>query len=187
MVPVGSSYLTVSNCSRAPGAGADAGPTVVWLVGEHDISTDSALCRALARAIALDATALVIDLSGLEFMGASTLGTIVRAREYLRRRSGSLTVRAAPPMARRIIGICGFNDLLGLGPRVEEVRTPTMGALGSWVAVPVAELPHGQPGPTAELIGDPVPSGGRAVRGSAALVTAAGRASGRAVPHGRPI
>lgn len=48
----------------------------------------------------------VIDLSELGFMGASTVGTIVRARELLRRRSGSLTVRSAPPMARRIIDIC---------------------------------------------------------------------------------
>jgi anti-anti-sigma regulatory factor len=36
------------------------------------------------------ATALAIDLSEPRFMGASTLGTIVRARKLLRRRSGSL-------------------------------------------------------------------------------------------------
>jgi anti-anti-sigma regulatory factor len=69
-------------------------------------------------------------------MGASTLGTIVRAQECLRRRSGSLTVRSAPPFILRIIDICGLNDLLG--PSVEEVGNPSGGALGSWVAVPVA-------------------------------------------------
>ena len=47
--------------------------------------------------MALGATALVIDLSELGFMGASTLGTIVRAREVLRRRSGTLTVRSPRP------------------------------------------------------------------------------------------
>jgi anti-anti-sigma factor len=137
MVPVGSSSFTVSDRTPAPGAGAGEGPTVVWLAGEHDISTDGALCRALARAIALGATALVIDLSELEFMGASTLRTIVRAREFLRRLSGTLTVRSAAPFARRIIDICGLNDLLGL----EEAGNLTGTAVGSWVAVPAAGQP----------------------------------------------
>ena len=32
--------------------GSEPGPIVVWLAGEHDISTDGALCLALARAMA---------------------------------------------------------------------------------------------------------------------------------------
>jgi hypothetical protein len=76
-------------------------------------------------------------------MGASTLGTIVRAREFLRRRSGSLTVRSAPPIARRIIDICGLDDLLG----PEEAGNLTATALSSWVAVPVAGQPA-QPSPS---------------------------------------
>jgi anti-anti-sigma factor len=144
MVPFGPSYLTVPGRAPAPGAGFEADPIVVWLTGEHDISTDGALSQVLARAIALGATALVIDMSELGFMGASTLGTIVRARELLRRRSGTLTVRSAPPFARRIIDICGLNDLLG----PEEAGTLAATALGLWVAVPAA----GQPAP-------PSPSG----------------------------
>jgi hypothetical protein len=35
MVPLGSSYFTVPGRATAPGAGAEAGPTVVWLSGEH--------------------------------------------------------------------------------------------------------------------------------------------------------
>jgi anti-anti-sigma factor len=182
MVPVGSSYLTVPNRARAPAAGAGACPAVVWLTGEHDISTDDALSRVLARAIALDATELVIDLSELEFMGASTLGTIVRAREYLRRRSGSLTVRSAPPMARRIIDICGLNDLLG--PSTDDAGRPSGGALGSWVAVPVAAPSQGRPGPTAELIRDPALSGARAVQGSQA--TAKGQTENWPAPRPYP-
>jgi anti-anti-sigma factor len=109
MVPVGSSYFTVPDRAPAPGTGAGEDPTVVWLTGEHDISTDGALSRVLARAIALGATALVVDLSEIGFMAASTLGTIVRAREYLRRRPGSLTVRSVPPFILRIIDICGLR------------------------------------------------------------------------------
>ena len=142
MVPVGSSYFTVPDRAPAPGTGAGEDPTVVGLAGEHDISTDGALSRVPARATALDATALVIDVSELGFMGVSTLGTIVRAREFLRRRSVSLTVRSAPPYARRLIDICGLNDLLG----PEEAGNLTATALGPWVAVPAAGQPA-QPSP----------------------------------------
>jgi anti-anti-sigma factor len=148
MVPVGCSYFTVPNRAPAPGEGACMGPPVVWLNGEHDISTDGALARTLAHAIALDATTLIIDLSEVEFMGASTLGIILRARDYLQRRSGSLAVRSASPMARRMIDICGLASLLGLGPSVEKAGTPTRGALGSWVAVPSIQRTLEQPEPS---------------------------------------
>ncbi len=143
MVPVGSSYFTVPGRAPAPGAGFEAGPIVVWLTGEHDISTDGALCQTLARAIALGATALVIDMSELGFMGASTLGTIVRAREYLRGRSGPVMVRSAPPFIRRTIDIRGLNDLLG----PKGVRNLAATALSSWVAVAGAEQ-AAQPSPS---------------------------------------
>jgi anti-anti-sigma factor len=53
--------------------------TVVWLRGEHDVSTVSALSQTMARAIALDDGDLVVDLSGVQFMDAATVGVIVRA------------------------------------------------------------------------------------------------------------
>jgi anti-anti-sigma factor len=143
----------VSNRVHAPGTGAGEDPTVVWLTGEHGISTDGALSRALARAIALGATALVIDLSEIQFMGASTLGAIVRVREFLRRRSGTLMVRSAPPIIRRTIDICGLNDLLG----PEE---------GGDLAVPAA----GQPGPSGLAPSRlPVPARQRGTHGAPAV------------------
>jgi anti-anti-sigma factor len=116
-------------------------PTVVWLAGEHDISNDDALRRTLARAIAVGSTALVVDLGEVRFMSARTLQTISQAREFLRRWSGSLTVRSASPFLRRTIDICGLNDLLG--PDLEEAGQ----ALGSWVAVPTEKRCAAQAGP----------------------------------------
>jgi anti-anti-sigma factor len=125
---------TASGSPPVQWAGTEEDPIVVWLRGEHDISTNGALCRALARAIALDDAALVLDLSEVEFMGASTLGVIVRARELLRLWSRSLTVRSPSACARRIIELCGLDDLLG--PENADRKGK---ALGSWVAVPAAE------------------------------------------------
>lgn len=52
--------------------GRSEAQTVVWLSGEHDLSTVAALSESLAGALALDEADLVLDLSGVEFMGAVT-------------------------------------------------------------------------------------------------------------------
>jgi anti-anti-sigma factor len=122
-------------------------PIVVWLRGEHDISTDAALCLTLARAIALDSAGLVLDLSGVELISASTLGVIVRAREFLRLRSRSLTVRSPSAFVRRIIDACRLDDLVGWSP--EEAAILSAKALSSWISVPANDPASGQPGPGA--------------------------------------
>jgi anti-anti-sigma factor len=88
MTAVGPSLSTVADLPLAPG---HPGPddVVVWLRGEHDTSTDGELRLTLARAIALDGAGLVLDLSEVTFMGASTLEVIARTREFLRRQSAS--------------------------------------------------------------------------------------------------
>jgi anti-anti-sigma regulatory factor len=91
----------------------------------------------LARATAFDATGLVLDMSKVGSIGASTLGVVVRAREFLRQRSRSLTVRAPSASARRSIDEQGVNDLLG--PNPEMTGNQSEPALRCWVEVPRAE------------------------------------------------
>ena len=126
--------------------GPEAGPIVVWLWGEHDASTDRALCLTLAHAIALDSAALVLDLSEVNFMAVSTLGVIVRARDFLRQRSQSLMVRSPPAYVRRVIDACGLNDLLGPSP--ETAGDENGKALATWVAVPAAQRGDAQTAPS---------------------------------------
>ena len=143
MAEVGSSFFTVSDRPPLSQGGPELGPIVVWLRGEHDLSTDGALCLVLARAMALDCAGLVIDLSEVEFMACSTLGTVVRAREYLRQRSGWLTVRSPSVAARRVIDACNLSDLIE--PNPEGACDVTGKALGSWVAVPAPNVPMNRP------------------------------------------
>ena len=90
----------------------EADRMVVWLKGEHDASTVDALWETLDRAIAFDDADLVIDLSEVEFMGSATVGVIVRARESLRPRSRSLTLRSPSRCARRLLDLYGLADRL---------------------------------------------------------------------------
>jgi hypothetical protein len=90
--------------------------------------------------MAANDAAIVVDLSEVELMSASTLGVIVKARALLREQSRSLTVRYPSAFVRRIIGICGLEDLLG--PSGQENNDVAGDALGSWVAVPSSAAEH---------------------------------------------
>ena len=168
MVAVGSSFFTVPD--RHPVPGRPDPELVVWLRGQHDASTESALCLTLARAIALRGPGLVLDLTEVPVMSPSTLALIARAREYLRQRSASLTVRSPTAPVRRLIDACGLNDLLG--PEPEVAHGGGRKAVRRSAPAPVAEPYDLHPS-------QPVPVPRRAPRRSvqgAGLKTGAGRA-----------
>ena len=135
----GSSYFAATDRPAGAPRERPARIVVVWLQGEHDLSTDESLCRALAGAITLDSAGLVLDLGEVTFLALSTLRVIVRARQLLRHQSRSLTVRSASGSARRAVHACGLDDLVGpsleafsAGPRDDRGGK----ALASWADVP---------------------------------------------------
>jgi len=159
MVP-GPWSFTVSDRAAVQRVGSDP-DRVVWVSGKQGISTDGALCRALAHAIALDDAAIVVDLSEAEPIGLSTLAVIVRTREVLRTWSRSMAVRSPSESARRLMDICGVNDLLG----PQEAHRVVAKALASWVTVPASEVADrrsGRSAPMAVPIAGGPPGGGAA-------------------------
>ena len=84
---------------------------VVWIGGEHDVATVAELSRTMARAIARDDADVVVDLSGVLFMGAATAEVMVRAREFLAQRSRALALRSPSRCAQRVLDLCDFPDL----------------------------------------------------------------------------
>jgi len=151
MARAGSSFFTVTDRPPHPGAGRDTGPTIIWLRGEHDIATDPDLRRTLDRAISLNNAPVVIDLSKVELMSASTLGIIVAAWNTLRQQSRPLTMRSPSPHVRRVISICGLHNLVSSEEREKKGGAPRK-ALGSWVDVPEDEQAGGHPGRSAMRI-----------------------------------
>lgn len=139
MAPSESSSVTASRRGLVTFGGRDGDRTVVWLRGEHDVSTVAALSQTMARATALDDADLVVDLSEVQFMDASTVGVIIRTREFLRQRSRSLLLRSPSAFALRILGLCGLAALLDPCPVEATPPTGTAGALGTWVAVPATD------------------------------------------------
>jgi anti-anti-sigma factor len=86
--------------------------TVVGLSGEHDLSTVDAFSQTLARVFALDDGDVVLDLSGVQFMGAATIDVIVRAKDALDLRSRVLTLRSPSVSAQPVVDLCGLADLV---------------------------------------------------------------------------
>ena len=93
-----------------------AGNTVISLSGEHDAFTADALWEAMARTMALGDADLVVDLRNVEFMGAATVGVIVRTGELLRLQSRSMVLRSPSACAERILGLCGLTHLVEQTP-----------------------------------------------------------------------
>ena len=110
----------------------DAGE-VVWLRGEHDRSTAAALSIVLARAIAAGDTDVVVDLSRVEFMDASTARVIAQARERLRVQSRLLFLRSPSRPAWRVVALCGLADSV-----VARALHPAVRGRSSWVREPGA-------------------------------------------------
>jgi anti-anti-sigma factor len=86
-------------------------PTV-WLSGEHDVSTDLLVACTLGQAISLTDSDVVVDLSEVRFLGASTISVVLAARRVLAGLSRNLSLRAPSMRARRIIDICGLSELV---------------------------------------------------------------------------
>lgn len=84
--------------------------TVVCLRGELDAFTAGALSETIARAMALDESDLVIDLSGVEFMAVATVGVLCHTGELLRLQSRSLVLRSPSKCAKRVLDLCGLTD-----------------------------------------------------------------------------
>jgi anti-anti-sigma factor len=98
--------MALAELSPVAAGNGDADGNVVWLRGDHDIYTVAALWETMARAIAFDDSDVVVDLSAVDFMGASTISVLVRARKILRSRSRSLTLRSPSTRASRVLGLC---------------------------------------------------------------------------------
>jgi anti-sigma B factor antagonist len=106
-----SSEVGLRRC-RTPFVRRTESRTVVWLSGEHDLSTVDALSQTLARAFALDDADVVLDLSGVRFMGAATIEVIVRAKDVLDVRSRGLTLRCPSESVQPVVDLCGLADLV---------------------------------------------------------------------------
>lgn len=143
MAPSDSASVTVSRRGSAPDD-CDPQYTIVWLHGEHDIATKVSVVVTIARAAQRDDADLIVDLSKVTFMDASTIGALVESRNRLRARSRSLLLRSPSPPARRILDLCGLAHLVHEAGEEPLQHAGMAAALRTWVDVPAVAPPEGK-------------------------------------------
>lgn len=100
----------------------DGDRTVIWLEGEHDIATAPVLTDTLTDATSADDADMIVDLSGVTFMGVATIGALISARNLLRRQSRTLTLRSPSRCARDVLVFCGLTGLIEAVPGLQSLE-----------------------------------------------------------------
>ncbi len=98
------------------------GVSVLSVTGEIDLVTAPALEQALGTVIADDPTALVIDLSAVEFLGSVGLKILAATYEKLDK-STEFGVVARGPATRRPISLTGLDKTFPLYPTLDDALT----------------------------------------------------------------
>jgi anti-anti-sigma factor len=89
-----------------------AASVVVALHGELDAAALSSLAASFDDAITLDDSDVVIDLAGVDFIGAAWIGAFVRSRADLQAQDRALTIRGPSRVAGRLLDLCGLSYLV---------------------------------------------------------------------------
>jgi anti-sigma B factor antagonist len=114
------------------------GYVVVALRGELDL-VDAADVAAVLGTVVRREPRIIVDLAGLEFIDASGVAVLARAREHSRRAGGDLLLAAPQRRVRRIIAITCHVDGLSVHASVEEAAA-SMGRIRR-VVVPMQRQP----------------------------------------------
>ena len=95
------------------------GPVVVTPYGDVDLTTSPALRTLVHQVMDDGATAVVLDLSDVEFVDSTVFGALVS----FHRRLGNRLVVAACPRVRRLLDITGFTLVLTVTDSVDTALT----------------------------------------------------------------
>ena len=96
--------------------------SVVSVSGEIDLVTAPALEQAISAVVAGSPTALVIDLSAVEFLGSVGLKILAATYEKLSKQTG-FGVVARGPATRRPIHLTGLDKTFPLYPTLDDALT----------------------------------------------------------------
>jgi anti-sigma B factor antagonist len=104
----------------------DGGVAVLSVSGEIDLATIPAFEAAIADALTQRPTALIVDLSGVDFLASAGLQALVAARESLTG-AAEFAVVAHGPATSRPIQLTGLDHVLSLHPTVADARSAVTG------------------------------------------------------------
>ena len=96
------------------------GRSVVATTGEVDLYTAPTLDAELTRVVSSGVTAVVVDLTGVEFLDSTGLSVIVKALKRVREAGGTLSVVVASERVAKVFRITGLDQILPVHPTLAE-------------------------------------------------------------------
>jgi anti-anti-sigma factor len=105
-----------------------SGLAVIVSAGDLDASNDATWRRLLSEASAAAGPPgpLVVDTSGLDFMGCCAYAALAEAAERSRDRGVEMRLVSNQPVVARVVRACGLSDLLPVDASVDEALTASM-------------------------------------------------------------
>jgi anti-sigma B factor antagonist len=94
--------------------GSESGRTVVAVTGEVDAHTAPALQAELNPLSQVPGAALVVDLSGVDFIDSTGLGVIVTTLKHVREADGTLDVVVCTPRVLKVFALTGLDVVIPL-------------------------------------------------------------------------
>lgn len=104
----------------------DDGIAVLAVTGEIDLATIPAFEAAIAEALAPRPSALIIDLSGVDFLASAGLQALVATHEKVSGTAGFAVV-ADGPATSRPIELTGLDQILALHASLPEAKAAVGG------------------------------------------------------------
>ena len=99
------------------------GDRTIVLSGELELSTAPQL-RAVIEGVVLDASGVVIDLDGIDFMDSSGLACVLECQATCQRRGLTFLLTPGKPQTRRLFEITGLLDKLPFTEKPKAPRRP---------------------------------------------------------------
>jgi anti-sigma B factor antagonist len=93
---------------------------VVTVAGEIDIATYRQLRSMLITAVDAGPGTVVVDMSGVEWIDSTGLGTLVGALKRAREKHGTVRVAGAPGRIAKHFQVTGLSRLFGMHPTIED-------------------------------------------------------------------
>ena len=101
---------------------------VVAVAGEIDIATYRQLRAALIKAVDEGPGSVIVDMSGVEWIDSTGLGTLVGALKRARDKGGTVQVAAVPGRIAKHFQVTGLSKLFDMHETVEAALAITAGA-----------------------------------------------------------
>jgi len=96
---------------------------IMSVTGEVDIATTDQLSEALGAALHRGPKGLICDLSGVGFLGAAGLTTLLVARRRAAACHAWFDLACSQPLPRRVIALAGLDAVFSLHDHVAEAAT----------------------------------------------------------------